>query len=97
MCFPNNDDFLLDNFNNTNGRALDIDITAIISVSSASVLLLALSYIVCTLVITALVRGKAKIQRELKQARDVSNTRACYEEIYLNVVTEDNIAYGRVH
>ena len=92
---------LSDNSNNVSGEAVDIyyyNMIIIISVGSVSLLLLALSYTVFTLVITALVRGKAKLQRELKQVRDASstNTRASYEEIELNVVTEDNVAYGRV-
>ena len=91
---------LSDNSNNVSGETVETYyyMTIIISVGSVSLLLLALSYTVFTLVTTALVRGKAKLQRELKQVRDASstNTRACYEEIDLNVVTEDNVAYGRV-
>ena len=91
---------LSDNSNNVSGEAVDTYyyMIIIISVGSVSLLLLALSYTVFTLVITALVRGKAKLQRELKQVRDAesTNTRACDEEIELNAVTEDNVAYGRV-
>ena len=92
-------DTLSDCSNNINRQMLNTCTTITISVASASLLLLALSYTVFTLVITAFVRGKAKLQRELKQVRDASstNTRACYEEIDLNVVTEENVAYGRVH
>ena len=91
---------LSDNSNNVSGEAVDTYyyMTITISVGSVSLLLLALSYTVFTLVTTALVKGKTKLQRELKQVRDASstNTRVCYEEIDLNVVTEDNVAYGRV-
>ena len=69
-----------------------------ISIGSTSFFLLAISYFVFILVIIVLVRGKVKIQRELKQARDTidRNATANYEEIALNVLTEKNVAYGHV-
>ena len=72
-----------------------------ITVISVS-LLLSLVFIIIFIIVTIiLVRGKAKIQRELEVARGVSggNETVTYEEIHLPplpIDTSKNVAYGNI-
>ena len=68
-----------------------------------ALLLWALSTVTFITVTVTLVRGKARIQRELEQATKSVNTQSATDEgIYLNpltsvaIDTRDNIAYGHL-
>ena len=69
----------------------------LLSLSSVSLLLLTLCFIfMSTTVISC--RSRAKLQRELKQARDTvkGHTAANYEEIDQIIFTKENAAYSNV-
>ena len=80
-------------------------LTLVISLTSLLALVLILSSTIFIAVTVVLVRGKAKVHRELQQARETVRrlTSVDYEEIhvdqnvrYSHVPTQENVAYGHV-